>query len=51
MFGLGCDVFVLVSVGCKVIMIEWLFVVVVLFEDGICRLVFSFLEFVVKMLF
>ena len=47
--GLGRDAFVLVSVGCKVTMIERSPIVAALLEDGIRRLVLSFPELAAKM--
>ena len=47
--GLGRDAFVLVSVGCKVTMIERSPVVAALLEDGIRRLALSFPELAAKM--
>ncbi|APD88447.1 16S rRNA methyltransferase [Alteromonas mediterranea] len=47
--GLGRDAFVLVSVGCKVTMIERSPIVAALLEDGIRRLALSFPELAAKM--
>ncbi|WP_348680684.1 class I SAM-dependent methyltransferase [Alteromonas mediterranea] len=47
--GLGRDAFILVSVGCKVTMIERSPIVAALLEDGIRRLALSFPELAAKM--